>query len=260
MLPLFKSHYSIGKSILTLDDPKKNSSQSSDSILEICSDNKISDLILVEDCPTGFFKAYEQSEKYNLNLIFGLRLKISSFSNEESEDDSIHKCIIFAKNSNGVKTLNKIYSNFFCDLNGIGNYNVIKKFWSEDDLILAVPFYDSFLYYNTFYFANCLPDFSFCNPIFFIENNELPYDLFLGDEVEKYCLNNQFHFLKAKSIYYKLRSDIEAFQTYKCICNRSFGRKKTLSNPGLEGLGSSEFCLESFLENSQKDNEEALSL
>lgn len=258
MLPLFKSHYSIGKSILTLDDPK-DSSKSSDSILEICSTNKIKDLLLVEDCPTGFFKAFQQSKKFNLNLIFGLRLKLSSFSDQE-DDNSIHKCVLFARNSKGVKILNKIYSQFFCDLDGIGNYNVIKEFWSDEDLIFGIPFYDSFLYYNTFYFANCLPDFSFCNPIFFIENNNLPYDSFLKAEVEKYCLDNNYYFFNAKSIYYKSRSDIEAFQTYKCICNRSFGRKKTLSNPGLEGLGSAEFCFESFKEQFKNSNEKTLSL
>ena len=258
MLPMFKSHYSIGKSILTLDDPSE-SLGSSDSILEICSENKIKDLVLVEDCPTGFFKAYKQSEKFNLNLIFGLRLKLSSFSDQEN-DDSIHKCILFAKNSNGIKILNKIYSHFFCNLNGVGNYKFIKDLWKEEDLIFSVPFYDSFLYYNTFYFANCLPDFSFCNPIFFIEDNGLPYDSFLKEEIEKYCLDNSFNFHSTKSIYYKLRSDIEAFQTYKCICNRSFGRKKTMSNPGLEGLGSSEFCFESYLEKSKNNNEETLSL
>jgi len=247
MLPIFKSHYSIGKSILTLSDPNDDES-GPDSIIKLCLDNNIKDLVLVEDAPTGFFKAQNQCKKFDLNLIFGLRLKVSSFKGEnKSEDDSIHKCIVFAKTSEGVKLLNKIYSSFFCDHNGVGNYEVLKLFWSDKDLLLSIPFYDSFLYYNSFYFSNCLPDFSFCAPVFFIEDNNLPEDAILSLKVQDYCLENGFNFQKAKSIFYKDKKDVEAFQTYKCICSRTFGRKKTLSNPGLDGFGSSDFCLESLI-------------
>ena len=41
MLALFKSHYSIGKSILTLNDPSKTSEGGSDSIFQIAKDNSL---------------------------------------------------------------------------------------------------------------------------------------------------------------------------------------------------------------------------
>ena len=251
MLPIFKSHYSIGKSILTLADPENVSEGGSDSIFKLSIDAGLDKLILVDDSPTGFLEARKRSFDLNINLIFGVRLKLSSFTEPQEDDQSIHKVIVFAKNDNGCKLLNKIYSSFFCDHNGIGNYSVLKKFWSNDDLMLAVPFYDSFLYYNSFYFANCIPDFSFTDPVFFIEDNKLPTDLILGESVKKYCKENSFKLEPAKSIYYNKRSDIEAFQTYKCICNRSFGRKQSLSNPGFDGLGSREFCFESWRENNE---------
>jgi DNA polymerase III alpha subunit len=249
MLPVFKSHYSIGKSILTLSDPNKDPEGGSDSIFKLCMDAGLDRVILVDDAPTGFLEARKRSFDLNINLIFGVRLKLSSFNEPQEDDKSIHKVIVFAKNDDGCNLLNKIYSSFFCDHDGVGNYSILKKFWSEDNLLLAVPFYDSFLYYNSFYFANCVPDLSFCNPVFLIEDNNLPTDLILSKSVNDYCKDNSFKTELAKSIYYNRRSDIEAFQTYKCICNRSFGRKQSLSNPGFDGLGSREFCFESWEEN-----------
>ena len=40
MIPIFKSHYSIGRSILTLED-KSEEDNYPDSIIEICKNNKL---------------------------------------------------------------------------------------------------------------------------------------------------------------------------------------------------------------------------
>ena len=181
-------------------------------------------------------------------MIFGLRLKLSSFNESSKDDDSIHKVIIFAKDDEGCILLNKIYSKIFCDFDGIGNYDVIKEYWNEKHLKLCIPFYDSFLFYNTLIFANCIPDFSFTTPTFFMENNNLPFDNLVSSKVDDYCSSNDLKIERVKSIYYKYRTDIEAYQTYKCICNRRMGRSRSLSNPGLDQLGSREFCIESWKE------------
>jgi hypothetical protein len=243
MLPLFKSHYSIGKSILTLNEPKELDDGGPDSIFEILLDNSLSDLILVEDSPTGFLQARKISFDNDINLIFGLRLNITCLT-----EDSNHKVIVFSKNDKGCKKLNLIYSEFFSDVSGVGNYDILKKLWNEDDLLLAIPFYDSFLYQNTLSFSNCLPDFEFANPLFLIEDNKLPTDELLKQVVIDYCGSYDYEYSLSKSIFYKKRTDIESFQTYKCICNRNFGRKQSLSNPGFDGLGSREFCFESWKE------------
>jgi len=75
MIPLFKSNYSIGKSILTLDLPEENPDESkSDSILQIAKDNKLDKLFLVEDSMTGFLEAHKACKNLNIQLIFGLRI------------------------------------------------------------------------------------------------------------------------------------------------------------------------------------------
>ena len=53
VLPLFKSHYSLGKSILNLSSID-NQPDESDSIFSILKENDLQELILVEDCLTGF--------------------------------------------------------------------------------------------------------------------------------------------------------------------------------------------------------------
>ena len=245
MIPLFKSHYSIGKSILTLNPPGSSDPSGPDSIFDILLDNKINNLFLIEDVPTGFLAARKQSFANDIKFIFGLRM---SFCCQLNEEPSQHKCIIIAKSDNGCKLLNIIYSDIFCNFSGVGNFNLLKKYWSDADLMLCIPFYDSFLYKNSFTFSSCAPDFSFCDPIFFTESNGLPIDSYLLDLVKTYCSKYGYQTLNSKSIYYKNRDDVEALQTYKCICNRSFGRNKSLSNPMLEGFGSDEFCFESWLE------------
>jgi hypothetical protein len=64
-LPLFKSHYSIGRSILTLEDEEKEENQP-DSIIDIAKDNKLKEIYLVEDNMTSFLQAYTNTKKYNI--------------------------------------------------------------------------------------------------------------------------------------------------------------------------------------------------
>ena len=59
MIPLFKSHFSIGRSMLTLD---RSSSDGPDSIFQIIQDNKMNKLVLVEDSLMGFLHAQKVSK------------------------------------------------------------------------------------------------------------------------------------------------------------------------------------------------------
>ena len=252
MIPLFKSHSSIGKSILTLNHPDFCKDGGSDSIFSIAKENKLDQVTIVEDSLIGFLQAQKVCESLDIQLIFGLRLNVCHKLSKNKKDNSkcTHKVIIFAKNDDGCKLLNKIYSQAFCEGDGIIDSKNLKKLWSEDDLSLAVPFYDSFIFMNTLHFCNCVPDFSFTSPTFFIEQNFLPFDLHMINKVESYCSEHNFNSEKVKSIYYNRRKDFEAFQTYKCICNRRY-KQRTLSVPNIDHLASPEFCWESYLENNE---------
>jgi len=62
VLPVFKSHYSIGRSILTLED-EDISENDPDSIIDIAKKNNIKDLFLIEDNMSSFLQAYTNSKK-----------------------------------------------------------------------------------------------------------------------------------------------------------------------------------------------------
>ena len=253
MLPLFKSHFSIGKSILTLEDPNDAREGGKDSIFSICVENNIKNLILVEDSLTGFLRSFKKCQELDLNLIFGLNINICSnleTFDKKSESEDSSKITIFAKNGEGCKLLNKIYSFCHSEGGGVIDYSSLKKFFKKDLISVYIPFYDSFIFNNTMFFKNCIPDFSFFEPTFFIEENDLPFDPLMAAKVSNFCKENQFKSFLAKTILYKNREDFESYQTYKCICNRRYGsRDFGLNNPGLTHCGSKEFCIESFLEN-----------
>lgn len=245
MIPIFKSNSSIGKSILTLDHPDKVRSDGPDSIFSIAKDHNLSKIILVEDTMVGFFDAFKKCQEFGIQLIFGYRF---TCRNDSDNKDSNHKLIAFAKNDQGCKDLNRFYSYVNTECGGRISDEDLVKYWTEN-LLLAVPFYDSFIFNNHFCLGNCIPDFKSLTPIFFIERNNLPFDNLIEAAVQEYVKNNSRYQSKVvKSIYYRYKDDVEAFQTYKIICNRSFGKQATLSSPNLNHFGSDEFCWESFQE------------
>ena len=254
MIPLFKSHFSIGKSILTLEDPITHKEGKSDSVFTIAKENNLKEVVLVEDSLTGFLQAKKQADNLGLKLIFGLRIDMkedAKVNPKEENQQCSHKIIIFAKNSKGCKLLNNISSAAYTENYNCVDRKTLKRFWNNKDLLMAIPFYDSFIFNNLIKFCNCTPNFDFCKPTLFIENNSLPFDNFVASKVEEYANKNNLTLQQTKSIYYKNKKDVKALQVYKCITGRSFGNK-TLSKPNLDHFGSNEFCFESWKEKNEK--------
>ena len=253
-LPLFKSHFSIGKSILTLDSPKVDvNANSTDSVFDIAEESSLNEVVLVEDSFMGFLQARKVCKELGKQLIFGLRFDMCDDISKAEDSKSIkctHKIIIFPKNSDGCKLLNQIYTSCKTKHFGWIDFNLLKKVWQEDKLSLAVPFYDSFVFKNLTTFQSCFAHFTFTKPTFFIEDNGLPFDHMTQDAVTKYCDTNDFPTQKAQSIFYKNKKDFPAYLTYKLICGRnSFGgRDLSIEKPNQDHLGSDHFCWESYME------------
>lgn len=254
MLALFKSHYSIGKSILTLGDPESEKDGGPDSILKIALDNNLKEIVLVEDSLIGFSEAYKRCQSHGIKLVFGLRLSMrnesgSLLKEDSSDENTDHKIVIFAKNNEGCKLLNKIYSKAFTEFEGYLTYRVLKDMWDANFLKLAVPFYDSFIHTNNFKSdSSAVPNFYQMQPTFFVESNGLAFDHLLNQEVNKYASQNNYPIEKVKSIFYKNKEDVEAFMAYKIICNRTFGKARSLSRPELSHFCSDQFSFESWKE------------
>lgn len=242
MIPLFKTNYSIGKSILTVKQGK--SEDGPDSVFGIAKEHGMERVVFVEDSLIGFLETFNHAKKEDIDFVFGLRLNCSETDNEDCK----HKIVVFAKDDMGCKLLNQIYSEAFCNHEGVLPFSKLKELWSEDHVKLAIPFYDSFLCNNVLSFHSCVLDFDFTNPTFFIERNELPFDHLVERKVREYCTENNYEMQDAKSIYYKYREDFDAYQTYKIVCNRMPGRTRSLQAPNFSHMGSNEFCFESYMD------------
>jgi DNA polymerase-3 subunit alpha len=244
MIPLFKSHYSLGRSILTLED-KDEKDDYPDSIIQICKENKMKELYLVEDNMSSFLEAYSNCRKNNIKLNYGLRISVTESMSDKSEESKTKssKIILFFKNKKGYQQLTKLYSiaakeGFYYEPRL--DYETISKNWT-DDLILCIPFYDSFIFNNTLKNSLCIPQFDFTKPIFFIEDNDLPFDSLVKQKALSFAEKNDLKVYKAQSVFYKERKDFKAYLTFRCINNRS-----VLNKPNLDHMSSNEFCFESW--------------
>jgi len=243
LLPLFKTHYSLGRSILHLGF-EDNEPDESDSVFSILRENDLKELVLVEDCMTGLLEAYENCKASNVKLIFGLRLSVCVDAEEKNEDSkkTESKVVIFMKNENGYKKLIKIFTHAA----RVGfyyyprtDYKSLKENWCDDDLKLAIPFYDSYVFNNTLYNNICVPELDFTSPTYFLEDNNLPFD----DLVKQKIINISDKTQKTQSIYYRNKKDFKAYLTHKCINKRS-----NLDKPELDHMSSNEFCVEGWNE------------
>lgn len=224
MIPLFKTHASIGRSILRIEDVKR-----------IADENQFDEVYFVEDTMVGFPEAFRT---FGNKLRFGYRFPIF---NEDGSDDSESKMIVFADGDEGCRELYDLYTRSFDEK--------LKTPWNDyKNLKFVVPFYDSFLHKNLTGFANCMPNLPDTID-FFVEKNNLPFDQFIQKAVDRYAvISPKRKRIKVKSIFYENKEDVEAFQTYKCICNRQPGRQASLSNPRLDHFGSDRFCVEAWKE------------
>jgi len=246
VLPLFKSHYSIGRSILTLEDEEKEENQP-DSIIDIAKDNKLKEIYLVEDNMTSFLQAYTNTKKYNINLRYGLRITVTDDIKDKTDDSRQKNCkfVIFFKNQDGYKNLINIFTTAAKDgfyYEPRIDYKTLKSLWDEKNLLLAIPFYDSFIFNNTLKGSVCVPDIEFTKPILFIENNNLPFESIVKAKVLNFSKTNNLKTIETKSIYYKNKKDFKAYLTFRCINNRS-----TLNKPELQHMTSNRFSFESLL-------------
>ncbi len=140
ILPLFKSHYSLGRSILTLSPPEEKR-EGPDSILDIVKEQEMKQFFLVDDSMSGFLEAYVNSKELETKLIFGLRIIICEDMQEKTPEslEKGSKYVILAKNTDGYKRLIKISSD--ASRNGFYykpriDFPTLKKYWSEKALTL----------------------------------------------------------------------------------------------------------------------------
>jgi DNA polymerase III alpha subunit len=230
------------RSILTLEE-SQGLDKHPTSIFDCVLDSKNDFLCLADTNLSGFLQAAKECEKNKLKLIFGWRGEfcLDITKQDEASLKTRATYIVFIKNLVGYRQLIKIYSQAAKEgfyYNAAYDFSHLKKLWT-DDLILAVPFYDSFLHLNSLEGQSHVPDFSFTKPIFLLEENDLPFDDLLRKKVINFAAQHGYETLESQTIYYKSPEDFIAYMTYKCIQNRS-----TIEKPELNHCCSDKFNYE----------------
>jgi DNA polymerase-3 subunit alpha len=254
VLPLIKSHYSLGKSIITLEKPTGKDSYPT-TAFDLVKSNNLDTLVLVDDNVSGLLQASKEAKECKVKLVFGLRIWITDDALEKSEAvlKKQAKYIIFVKNPKGYQDIIKIWS--YASKDGFYyeprlDFKTLKTLWNEKHLRLVVPFYDSFIHLNSFESYTHVPQYDFTKPTFLYEDNNLPFDDYLREKVDKFTKENKLSLIPAQSIYYKHRDDFIAYLAARCLHNRT-----TIEKPELNHMGSDEFNFQKWLINEKIHNE-----
>ncbi len=262
MIPILKSDFSIGKSIIqmaTIKAGERNKPEQPDNVEDIIKDYEFKTVFLVEDNLGGFVPAYKTAKAANCSLVYGFRVSVVD-EGLKKEDQPSSKVIIFVKSEEGWKTLVKIATKAQVDYfhNGARtDWKTLQEYWT-DELVLAIPHYDGFIHTNLTSKNQTVPDFGAIKPYIFLEDCDMPFDNLIRAKSIEYAKAFGLQTVEAKSCYYKNRSDLIFFQARKLMDRKTFGGG-TIAEPNMEFFSSAEFCLESWSEKKDiiSDGEEA---
>lgn len=248
IIPLFYDQSSF-KSILTFEAKEKATGPRS--IVALCKENNIKNCVAISKNFSTFLDAWKNLKAIDVKLIWGIEFIFcddAKIHTDESRNNE-HKVIVMMKNKNGYEDLLKIYT--ACHANPDNKYYVqrfdfkqLKSLWT-DNLILALPFFDSFIARNLLSYGSAIvPDFSFAKPVFFREiGSNLPFEDLINEAIDRYIKDSKSEVFDSKTIYYKDRADFRAYSVYRGIMNKELHTK-----PNMEHFGSQEFCFESWKE------------
>lgn len=260
VLPIFSSHYSIGDSILTVDEYDDKDPIIKDTkpvnIFAIAKQYSMERVILCESEMAGFWEVYKTSKSKKIPFVFGVKLAIcedaTQYDKESKKTES--NVIVFFNNTQGyydfLKIFNKASTTWYYEGRRV-DWRTLNNFMT-DNLTVAIPFYSSFLARNNLKFEyRCLPSFVKFRPTFFINRHNLPFDDVLERQVLKYTQANGYDIQEIHQVSYYKDHDSIALQVLQCLKNRgdakSQGRPPSLREPNLNHFGSDQFSFESYL-------------
>ncbi len=247
IIPIFTSEYTVMRSILTLGKPADEIPFGPRSIFSLCQEYGIQDCFVADSKCTGFVEAYKNAAEAGVNLRFGYKVIVCDdiLVKDEASIKNEHKIVVFVKNTQGYYDLIKIATKAAVDgfyYHPRIDFKNLKELWTEN-LLLVIPFYDSFLHKNSMTFASILPDFSFTVPWFFEESHELPFDPLIQNAIDAFDTEKKYHHIRTHSVYYHKKEDFDAYMTLRCIDKRS-----SWSRPNLDHNSSATFSLEAWKE------------
>lgn len=250
--PLFSSSTSLKEGgIFTLekagDKEKTKRKRGPVSLCDLAKEEKLAQVTLVESNLVNFMNAAKNLPEVGAQFRFGLKAIVCEDMTQKTEESlkTESKVVLFMRNSAAYKPLIKLFTRSSTE----GFYyaprldwKALKSGWS-DDLILALPFYSSFLAKNTLTFASLAPELP-SKPLLLREmRQELPFDDLLDMALSRFATANDCEIEPVKSIYYRNRVDSKQWQVWRAILGRNSWDK-----PGADHCASREFSWEAFKE------------
>lgn len=254
IIPLFKTHASIGRSLLVSDYQEDIKDDAPVSVIAIGKKFRLSNISIAENSFSSFIEVMRACDKVNIQLNFGVNFLLCEnvLNKDEESIKTENKITVWMKNSNGYKDLLKLYGaikankeNFYYEPRG--DWNIVKSFWT-DNLLLSFPPYDNFIHKNLLENGKCVPDFGFIKPIFFYSDMNLAFDQVLIPAIKDYCRINRIPTQEAHPIYYYKKEDSLAYQVLRCIDSKGGSKRATIETPGLNHMSSDSFCWENYCE------------
>lgn len=262
--PIFRSHYSLGGlSILTLDEPGKAKPGGAASVFDFAKEAKLKEVTVVDDRIDGFVSGYRIASKIpDCKLIYGIRFTVVPDMSDKTIDSrrSESKVIVLIKGGyeKGYNRLVSLWNRAWGHEGHISyrlagedysygrlDWNLLKRFWDDEALTLALPFYGSFIERNTMTFAQLTPDLPTANPLVFRElDSGLPFEPLVGAAVDRYVTAQgwQSNVVPTKTVLYRGAEDAKAYVTFRAI-----NAGGTFDEPRVSHLHSDRFSLESYL-------------
>lgn len=248
--PCFTSHYSVSKSLLTLEEPGKAKGGTAHSgpvsVFDLATEGALDSVTLVEDRIDGFTAAYKASVKAKVKLCYGLRLTVVSDAADKTEGSlrNESKVVLFMLNTAGYSDLIRIHNRattegFYYEPRT--DWGTLKALWTPN-LMLALPFFSSFIARNTLSMASIVPSFP-ARPVVFKEvGSELPFAPLIEGAISAFCSSGGCdEIISTKTVLYPTRAHFKAYQIARCLGNRSKWDK-----PNVDHLASDAFCFESY--------------
>lgn len=258
--PCFTSHYSLDSSgVLSLEEPGKATDGASPSVFDLIKeDERVKDVILVEDRIDGLEEAYKTSTKLKVGLCYGIKFTVAADLADKADQSrkTESKIIIFVKNSAGKSDLIKIWNrawttgHYACRYGSYGriDWSSLKQLWTPN-LMLALPFFSSFLARNLLSMNNIVPDLPNLSgtPLWVMReiDSRLPFAPLISSAIDRYMSHagDFAEVIPVKSIYYAKHEDFKSYLIKRCVMMRT-----AFDAPDVNHLSSDRFSWEAWKE------------
>ncbi len=258
ILPLFSTHYCYGNSNLTLEEAGKTKPGNPASIIDIALEAGLKQVTLVEDRMDGLPEAQKNLSKAGMQLIFGLKLTVVPDMADKTPASEVNESsvIVFMKD---VVPPKGVISPSYIDLIKIHNlawtvgrhgegridWANLKRLWTPN-LVLALPFFSSFLSRNLLTMATIIPDLPAVPWVFKEVDSQIPFAPLIEKAIDQYAVGNQIRVQEVKSIYYRNAASFKDYTVFRARSTRSKGKSGTFSAPGVDNLSSDQFSMEAW--------------